>query len=137
MSSPVTQAPVQQSAYSFLSQDYLQKGGTSAGSLESLRLLGNMNAEASKWKGTAKGDAYNALYEKEVQYLDAAISALNDPKESVLKHRFSNDLSGAMALADLMRQEKIAEEVRIRLLSHLPEVIKKEMKADRVAIEKI
>lgn len=128
--------PAQQSAYSFLSEDYLQKGGTSAGSLESLRLLGNMNAEAAKWKGTAKGDNYNKLYEKEVQYLDAAIKALNDPQESVLKHRFSNDLSGAMALADLMRAEKIAEEVRIRLLAHLPGEIKTEMKATRSAIEK-
>ena len=136
MSAPVNPAPVQQSAYSFLSEDYLQKGGTSAGSLESLRLLGNMNAEADKWKGTAKGENYKKLYEKEVQYLDAAIQALNDPKENILKHRFSNDLQGAMALADLMRQEKIAEEVRIRLLSHLPAEIKTDMKATRSAIER-
>jgi hypothetical protein len=135
MSAPVNPAPVQQSAYSFLSEDYLQKGGTSAGSLESLRLLGNMTAEVDKWKG--KGENYKKLYEKEVQYLDAAIQALNDPKENILKHRFSNDLSGAMALADLMRQEKIAEEVRIRLLSHLPSEIKTEMKATRSAIESV
>lgn len=125
--------PVQQSAYAFLSQDYLQKGGTSAGSLESLRLLGNMSAESDKWKNPE----YKKLYEKEVEYLDSAIKAL-DPEQGkgdpVLKARFSSDLSGAMALADLIRQEKINEEIRQRLLNHLPATATSSLKASLPAI---
>lgn len=121
-------ASAPQATFSFLSQDYLQKGGTSAGSLESLRLLGNMSKEFTG--KSAVDPRYVSLYEKEVEYLNSAISALDPANgDPVLKTRFSNDLSGAMALADLIRQEKIQEEVRMRLLSYVPASAETSLKA--------